>query len=147
MKQRPCEQCGKIINRKYFDKRSKHYFCDKSCHRTYWNFTDKNPSYHRDIKGENNPMYGRKPEHSWFVGKIGALHPRWKDGVRKRPDGYVRSYVAPYTYVLEHRRVAEEKLGRKLNPEEVVHHIDGNPSNNNPDNIQVFSCQAEHAKI
>ena len=45
----------------------------------------------------------------------------------------------------EHRIVAEEKIGRKLKPGEVVHHIDGNKRNNSPDNLMVFSSQAEHA--
>ena len=32
----------------------------------------------------------------------------------------------------EHRLVAEEKLGRPLRKEEVVHHIDGDYKNNDP---------------
>jgi len=46
----------------------------------------------------------------------------------------------------EHRIVAEQKLGRKLLPGEIVHHIDENKKNNHPDNIQIFSSQSEHAK-
>ena len=45
-----------------------------------------------------------------------------------------------------HRIVAEQKLGRPLKPGEVVHHIDGNKRNNNPENIMVFASQALHAK-
>jgi hypothetical protein len=44
----------------------------------------------------------------------------------------------------EHRAVAEQKLGRKLGPGEVVHHNDGNKSNNQPDNIFIFSSQRAH---
>lgn len=43
-----------------------------------------------------------------------------------------------------HRWVAEVMLGRKLNPNEVVHHIDGDKRNNKPSNLMVFSSQAEH---
>lgn len=39
---------------------------------------------------------------------------------------------------------AQEKLGRPLEPEEVVHHIDGNPQNNSPENIIVFVSQQYH---
>lgn len=46
----------------------------------------------------------------------------------------------------EHRIVAEQMLGRPLNHGEVVHHIDRNKQNNKPENLMVFSSQAEHAK-
>ena len=44
----------------------------------------------------------------------------------------------------EHRVVAEQMLGRKLKLGEVVHHIDGNKRNCDPENLMIFSCQAEH---
>jgi hypothetical protein len=40
----------------------------------------------------------------------------------------------------------EEKLGRYLLRSEVVHHIDGNPQNNHPDNLMVFQTNALHLK-
>lgn len=46
----------------------------------------------------------------------------------------------------EHRRVAEEMLGRPLKKGEVVHHEDENKRNNDPSNLKVFASQAEHAK-
>lgn len=49
--------------------------------------------------------------------------------------------------VHEHRILAELKLGRDLLPGEVVHHIDGNPRNNDLSNIEVLSSQAEHARL
>lgn len=45
-----------------------------------------------------------------------------------------------------HRIVAEQNLGRPLQPGEVVHHIDGNKRNNHPGNLQVMT-QSEHARI
>lgn len=45
-----------------------------------------------------------------------------------------------------HRVAAEQKLGRKLHPGEVVHHIDCNKRNNASDNLVVFSSQSAHAQ-
>lgn len=47
--------------------------------------------------------------------------------------------------VYYHRHVASEKLGRWLEPYEHVHHLDGDRSNNNSDNIVVLSA-SEHAR-
>lgn len=46
----------------------------------------------------------------------------------------------------EHRVVAEESLGRKLQPGEIVHHDDEVRSNNHPDNLKVMT-KAEHSRL
>ncbi len=45
-----------------------------------------------------------------------------------------------------HRIVMEEHLGRKLRKEEVVHHIDGNKSNNDINNLMLFPTKSVHTK-
>ena len=47
----------------------------------------------------------------------------------------------------EHRLVAEEKLGRPLRKGEVVHHIDGDYKNNDPNNLMILPSQREHVKL
>ena len=48
-------------------------------------------------------------------------------------------------WVYEHYVVAEQKLGRYLQDKETVHHIDGNKTNNDPDNLIVFATSADHS--
>lgn len=44
----------------------------------------------------------------------------------------------------EHRAVAEQKLGRKLERGEVVHHENGDKTDNRPENVAVFSSHRAH---
>lgn len=49
--------------------------------------------------------------------------------------------------VYEHILIAEQKIGRLLKDSEVVHHIDFNGLNNNPDNLLVLQNTSEHTKL
>jgi hypothetical protein len=68
----------------------------------------------------------------------------WKGGRTKHSLGYMfvrrpdHPNAASNGYVPEHRLVMEEQLGRYLNRDEVVHHIDGDKTNNSPDNLVVM---------
>jgi hypothetical protein len=82
------------------------------------------------------------------TGKGGA---RWKGGVTYQR-GYKLIHASDHpfnnrNYVFEHRLVMEKKLGRYLGPEAVVHHINGNRSDNRIKNLRLFSNDSEHRKF
>lgn len=59
-------------------------------------------------------------------------------------DGYVRISDDRTNTQTEHVRVAEKKLGRKIGKKEIVHHVDGDRSNNDPSNLLVFRTAGDH---
>ncbi len=59
--------------------------------------------------------------------------------------GYHRLSVQDYKRERTHRLVAEKMLGRKLEYDEVVHHKDGDKTNNHPSNLEVMT-RGEHTK-
>jgi hypothetical protein len=90
-----------------------------------------------------NKMKGKRPCIS------GRFHPMWRGG-KIKTRGYIQIYCPEHPhcdhhgYVMEHRLVIEEKIGRYLTPKEVVHHIDENKQNNNIDNLKIFDNCGYH---
>lgn len=83
--------------------------------------------------------------------KGGAEHYNWKGGRRKDSRGYIHvlNWNHPRCnkhtgYVYEHTLVMEKHIGRYMLPGEVVHHRNGNPSDNRIENLELFSRNSEH---
>ena len=70
-------------------------------------------------------------------------NPNWKGGKSVTSHGYIVIRVG-LKYLYEHRINAEKKIGRSLKRNEIVHHIDGNRTNNHPDNLLVVAGNANH---
>lgn len=79
-------------------------------------------------------------------------HPNWKGGKRYNHNGYIEVLMPEHHrargngYVFEHIIVLENKIGRRLNSDEHTHHLDGNKSNNDPDNLVVLKA-SEHSVV
>jgi len=80
----------------------------------------------------------------------GSKNPRWNGGVSKLMSGYIliKKPNHPYAhkrtgYVLEHRLVIEQAIGRYLEPNEEVHHINGVKDDNRLENLEL-TTSSEH---
>ena len=81
--------------------------------------------------------------------RAGSDHPLWKGGRWKKKSGYVMvrldkesplaSMADGSGYVLEHRYVMAQALGRPLDQSETVHHINGKCDDNCLENLQLRS--------
>ncbi|WP_412095795.1 HNH endonuclease [Bacillus haynesii] len=92
--------------------------------------------------GKNNPNFGNK----------GPKNPLFKTGTKISRYGYRLLYKPEHPnaqkdgYILEHRFVLAEHLGRPLLDCECVHHKDENKLNNSIDNLEILS-KSEHTKL
>lgn len=113
-----CTCCGAVMYRPPSVRRRGRPFCSRRCHM-------------KVLNAELNP---------------GRMTPETREKLRAARLGTGEGVTYEKTYGRHtHRVVAEKMLGRKLKPGEVVHHIDGDKRNNAPENLMVFSSQAEHA--
>ena len=79
-------------------------------------------------------------------GKTAELSPAWKGGKRIEL-GYVLIWnEQTQKYEREHRKIMEEHLGRKLRPDEDVHHINGCKTDNRIENLLVLT-KSEHTAL
>lgn len=122
-KKRPIQETGKRWNERQF--------CDDSCRVQY------NKTLPKEYWYKQSPITN-KGHIPWNKGKF-------KDEVIvKQTSGYVRCIRPDRSFEYEHRKVAKKEFGNIDGL--IVHHIDGDRSNNHPDNLQPMT-QVEHIKL
>ena len=99
------------------------------------------------FKGKKHSEQTRDKMRLSYIKRMGGI-PKDK---RYRHDGYVQvrcpghPCAERWGWFLEHRLVMEKMLGRYLNDNELVHHIDGNRENNDISNLQLVTA-GEHKR-
>jgi len=74
-------------------------------------------------------------------------NPRWTGGRWIDSQGYVIVNVPERGPTREHHLVVEACMGRRLRPDEMVHHRDGDKQNNRPSNLEVRAGRVEHGRL
>ena len=127
--------------------------CDKCGHEqwvNYWNIHRKDVHICRSCScAETAKTRKRNP---WNKGIKQA--PRHVGNTYINNHGYVEVWVGKHTdkataggYQKEHRVLTELAVGRRLTKSELVHHVDGDKTNNSEDNLLLCSGDFEHRKI
>lgn len=92
-------------------------------------------------KGEHNPNWGGgrtvKYGSGYVALKVFDTHPDFE---------MVKSMIREDNTILEHRLVMAQKLGRALGRWELVHHVNGNKTDNEPENL-IVTNHREHFAI
>ena len=151
-----CASCGKVLYiPKWQFNRAENSFCSVACH-VKWQQKDVckvSCDYCKEIIVRNaNELIRRKLHfcnqdcfNKYFSERRkGHNSTSWKNGRHIAKDGYVFIYKPEYSksksdYVLEHRYIMSEHLGRKLEADEIVHHLNGVRHDNRIENLMVVS--------
>ena len=153
-----CTVCGKeCFDRKRGDRIPK--YCGSKCYgiskegKASWNkgIPMRKESKEKLSKARKGKHFSPKTEFKKGHG-IREQNSNWKGGRHTMTNGYI-ALLQPHHprasargYVYEHILVAEKHLERFLDKGEVVHHINGNKTDNRPKNLYVFENNSEHLK-
>lgn len=105
-------------------------------------------------KGSKNSFWGKhhaiEVRQKMSQTRRGRKSSNWKGGKTKASNGYVYIYMPKHPrahksgYILEHRLVMEEYLGRFLESWEIVHHRNNIKNDNRLENLELLPKQADH---
>jgi hypothetical protein len=85
-------------------------------------------------------------------GKFGSNNTKWRGGITRDSSGRVMILMPehPFSngwgYVYRYRSVVEQSIGRFLKPSELVHHVNGDKTDDRIENL-VLTNRSDHQKI
>lgn len=113
-----CDYCGNYFQR-YESAIQSHNFCSRTCFDKWYKNHAPSPTLNQRLKQSITMRKSRPGEGKEYKKLLGK-------------------YM--------HRTLMEIKLGRKLKPNEIIHHINGNKFDNRIENLQIVT-RAEHNRI
>jgi len=111
-----------------------------SCSKTYYN-KDGSVGTFPTHKDSCKLVYCRKCA---GINRSGKNHPMWKAARTRNKDGYIVVTISRNKLEYEHRLVMEKYIGRKIKPNEHIHHVNGIKDDNRIENL-VLMDKHEHA--
>lgn len=142
-----CEQCGNDFFVPQYDINSRPTikYCSAEC----YHLASRKPQQIRKCLQCGN-AFVVNPKHKdkkFCHVQCACTHKRERERIATLgADGYKRVWFSDGSGETEHRFLMEQHLGRKLKRNEVVHHIDGDRTNNALSNLVVMS-RAEHSAL
>lgn len=155
-----CEVCGVHVRRRRSPSTVKTAprFCSQQCNGIGRTGTGAGPtpnhSFVCEICGVECLVYRSPSAHGprfcsvqcTGAAQRGSANPAYVNGRHVDKMGYMRVRVGGH-YVLEHRLIMEQIIGRPLTRVEVVHHRNRDRLDNRIENLQLLANQAEHMAI
>ena len=131
--ERNCIRCGEyFLSRTYWVKVGGALYCSKSCRaRSYRASTETKLKQSRAKSGSN--------------------HPKWKGGSIKK-NGRIALHLPTSSmamkdgYVYRYRKIMSDHIGRDLKHDEIVHHVNGDGSDDRIQNLRMMKS-SEHARL
>jgi len=101
------------------------------------------------LKGQASPLRGRlMPEETKqkiSEAMTGPKHSAFK-GQRISSGGYILVYQVGRGYIKRADLVMEQKIGRRLHPDEISHHKNEVITDDRPENLELYANTAEHSR-
>lgn len=138
-------------------KRVKHSHCSRACATVTRVSELKARGHFKKNARLGHKGWTKEGRKKWLQSMTGPNNPAWKGGVtyfRKhgnyKPIKYVRcppeflAMARKDRYVMEHRLIMAKVVGHPLTQTEVVHHVNHDPHDNRPENLELWPDNRTH---